>query len=91
MTKAIISDFSGNTIKDSLAYTVKIYSHGNKTHLEADMGFDMPLKTLVESFLANGCKWFKLEKQEDEVNQVHHVKIYGWNEEWKIKHKLTKL
>ena len=65
MTKAIISDFSGNTIKDSLAYTVKIYSHGNKTHLEADMGFDMPLKTLVESFLANGCKWFKLEKQED--------------------------
>ena len=30
----------------------------------------------------------KLEGQEEEMSQVHHVKIYGWNEEWKQKHNL---
>jgi hypothetical protein len=30
----------------------------------------------------------KLSGQEEEVNQVHHVKIYGWNQEWKQKHNL---
>ena len=33
----------------------------------------------------------KLASQEDEQNQVHQVKIYGWNDEWKVKHKLAKL
>jgi hypothetical protein len=31
----------------------------------------------------------KLEDLPDEVNQVHHVKIYGWTEEWREKHKLS--
>ncbi len=31
----------------------------------------------------------KLKDQKDEVNAVHGVKIYGWNEEWKKKHRLT--
>lgn len=31
----------------------------------------------------------KLEHQEVEVNQVHHVKIYAWNDEWKHKYKLV--
>jgi len=30
----------------------------------------------------------KLLAQKDEVNQVNHLKIYGWNDEWKRKHKL---
>jgi len=33
----------------------------------------------------------KLHDQEDEKKQVHHLKIYGWNDEWKVKHKLVKL
>lgn len=32
----------------------------------------------------------KLKDQEDEVNVVHEVKIYGWNDEWKKKHGLAK-
>lgn len=31
----------------------------------------------------------KLSKQDDEKNQVHHLKMYGWNNEWKVKHKLV--
>lgn len=30
----------------------------------------------------------KLADQEDEVNIVQHVKIYGWNEEWARRHSL---
>jgi hypothetical protein len=30
----------------------------------------------------------KLADQEHEVNVVHHVKIYGWNEEWARRHGL---
>jgi hypothetical protein len=30
----------------------------------------------------------KLASQENEVNVVHQVKIYGWNEEWARKHGL---
>lgn len=31
----------------------------------------------------------KLENNDEEVNQVHHVKIYAWNDEWKRKSKLV--
>lgn len=31
----------------------------------------------------------KLKDHEDEVNIVHEVKIYGWNDEWKKKHGLA--
>lgn len=31
----------------------------------------------------------KLADQKDEKHQVHHLKIYGWNDEWKVKHKLV--
>lgn len=31
----------------------------------------------------------KIASQESEVTQVHHVKIYGWNNEWKVKHGLV--
>lgn len=31
----------------------------------------------------------KLSGQEAEVTMVHHVKIYGWNDEWKRKHGLV--
>lgn len=30
----------------------------------------------------------KLENQSTEVNVVRHVKIYGWNEDWAVKHNL---
>ena len=30
----------------------------------------------------------KLKNQKQEVNTVHHVKIYGWNAEWAVKHGL---
>ena len=30
----------------------------------------------------------KLSDQDGENNIVHHVKIYGWNEEWALKHGL---
>jgi len=30
----------------------------------------------------------KLENQSQEVNIVDHVKIYGWNDEWAVKHGL---
>ncbi len=30
----------------------------------------------------------KLKGQEAEVNIVHDVKIYGWNDEWRTKHGL---
>jgi hypothetical protein len=30
----------------------------------------------------------KLANQANEVNVVHHVKIYGWNEEWAVRHGL---
>ena len=30
----------------------------------------------------------KLEEQQNEVNTVHHVKIYGWNSEWAVNHRL---
>lgn len=30
----------------------------------------------------------KLVDQNDEVNVVHHVRIYGWNEEWARRHGL---
>ena len=30
----------------------------------------------------------KIASQEHEVNIVHHVKIYGWNEDWARKHGL---
>lgn len=33
----------------------------------------------------------KLSDQEDEKNQVHHLKIYGWSDEWKVRHKLVEL
>jgi len=33
----------------------------------------------------------KLSGQEGEVNQIHHVKIYGWNEVWCKKHKLERV
>ena len=32
----------------------------------------------------------KLANQPSEVNNVVHVKIYGWNEEWALKHGLKK-
>ena len=32
----------------------------------------------------------KLSDQQSEANIVHHVKIYGWNEEWAVKHNLRK-
>jgi hypothetical protein len=32
----------------------------------------------------------KLSDQQYEVNVVHHVKIYGWNEEWAVKHGLKR-
>lgn len=31
----------------------------------------------------------KISGQKDEINCVHHLKIYGWNKEWKKKHKLV--
>ena len=31
----------------------------------------------------------KLKDQKDEKNCVHHLKIYGWNDEWKKKHDLV--
>ena len=31
----------------------------------------------------------KLDSQEGEVNVVHHVKIYGWNDEWARRHGLV--
>lgn len=30
----------------------------------------------------------KLDNQPDEVNSVCHVKIYGWNSEWAVRHGL---
>src|SRR5215471_6520944 len=30
----------------------------------------------------------KLADQNDEVSVVHHVKIYGWNREWALRHGL---
>jgi Immunity protein 32 len=30
----------------------------------------------------------KLQNQPGEDNTVHHVKIYGWNEEWAVRHGL---
>jgi len=30
----------------------------------------------------------KLQNQKDEKEQIHHLKIYGWNQEWKDKHNL---
>ncbi len=30
----------------------------------------------------------KLTDQEGEVNTIHHVKIYGWNNEWARRHGL---
>ena len=32
----------------------------------------------------------KLGSQPNELNNVVHVKIYGWNEEWALKHGLKK-
>ena len=37
---------------------------------------------------ARGLTSTKLADEEHEVNVVHHVKIYGWNEEWAWKHNL---
>lgn len=31
----------------------------------------------------------KLKDQKDEINLVHHLKIYGWSEEWKNKYDLV--
>ncbi len=31
----------------------------------------------------------KLSSQKEEVNSIHHLKVYGWNEEWKKKHNLV--
>ena len=31
----------------------------------------------------------KLQDQPEEVNHVHHVKMYGWNEQWKSRHGLV--
>ena len=33
----------------------------------------------------------KLANQAEEQHVVHHVKIYGWNEEWAKKHKLIQI
>ncbi len=33
----------------------------------------------------------KLADQDDEKNQVQHVKIYGWNEQWRQKHGLEQV
>ncbi len=33
----------------------------------------------------------KIVDQKDERNQVHHVKIYGWNEEWRRKNRLKRV
>ena len=44
----------------------------------------------TEDWGGNGLTNTKLENQPNEINQVHHVKIYGWNDQWKVKHKLTK-
>jgi hypothetical protein len=36
----------------------------------------------------DGLTGTKIASQENEVNIVHHVKIYGWNEEWAERHGL---
>lgn len=41
-----------------------------------------------ESWAGWGLTESKLENQEDEKEQIHHLKIYGWNQEWKAKHNL---
>ena len=62
------------------------------------------LETMRESLLENDCphthlfitedgselSGTKLTDKPNEDNVVHHVKIYGWNDEWASKHNLRK-
>jgi len=47
--------------------------------------------THLFSFLpdSNALTTTKLDSHVDEVNVVHSVKIYGWNEEWSRRHGLV--
>ena len=38
--------------------------------------------------LGDSLSTTKLHNHPDEVNVVHHVKIYGWNDEWAVRHQL---
>ena len=41
-----------------------------------------------EDALGDSLSTTKLHNHPAEVNVVHHVKIYGWNDEWAVRHQL---
>lgn len=43
---------------------------------------------MTESWGGDELTETKIKNQENEKEQVHHLKIYGWNNEWKNKHEL---
>ena len=76
----IHTDLSGlKKLQESINSMIDNLENGtcDHDHLRSEdwAGYELTT-TMLESEKANNCK------------QVHHVKLYAWNEEWKNKHGL---
>lgn len=88
---SFVTDEDGNQVSihvDLAGLEFLLNELGNiKKQLEAN---DCPHSHLfTEEWGGDELSNTKLANQDNEKNQVHQVKIYGWNEEWKLKHKLA--
>ena len=57
MTKAVISDTTGKTIKYDQTYSLKIKSLGNRVTLPIDTEMNKDLMNIIKLGLQNGCEW----------------------------------
>ena len=72
----IHTDLSGlKKLQESINSMIDNLENGTCDHDHLSAGYELTT-TMLESEKANNCK------------QVHHVKLYAWNEEWKNKHEL---
>ena len=88
---SLVTDQDGNQVflHVDLAGVDMLLSELNYIKAELEKN-DCPHSHLYsEDWGGSGLTATKLKDHKDEVNCVHHLKIYGWNSAWKKKHELV--
>ena len=87
---SFVTDEDGSQVSIHLDKVGLDYLLGELLHLKSELEKnDCPHTHLFsEEFGGDGLSTTKLENQPSEVHQVHHVKIYGWTDEWRSRHNL---
>ena len=88
---SVVTDEDGSQVFIHLDLAGVNYLLKELSHLKAQLeDNDCPhFHLFTEEWGGGELTSSKLPDQKDEKHQVHHLKIYGWNEEWKVKHKLV--